>query len=246
MTFPEKFLNALARAKRVAVLTGAGISAESGVPTFRDALTGLWSKFKPEELASPKAFLRNPELVWEWYSWRRKLVTEVHPNPGHLALAAMEDCFPAFTLITQNVDGLHQRAGSRNVLELHGNISRTKCLKGNHIAHEWKEVQPGPPTCAICGSWLRPDVVWFGESLPEEEFSQAADASGECEIFLSIGTSGLVFPAADLPYAAKRSGAMLVEINPDPTPLSDEADYLLPGKAGEILPGLLQAIRKLR
>ena len=173
MTIPAELLQRLAAAKSVTVLTGAGVSAESGVPTFRDAQTGLWAKFSPEELATPRAFRRNPRLVWEWYEWRRKLVAGAKPNPAHLALAEMENLFLRFHLITQNVDGLHQRAGSRNVIELHGNITRTKCSEEGTIVSSWKDTGDVPPKCPACGGLLRPDVVWFEEPMPE-----AGDATG--------------------------------------------------------------------
>jgi NAD-dependent deacetylase len=244
MKFPKELIQKLRRAQRVAALTGAGVSAESGVPTFRDAQTGMWAKFNPEELATPRAFMKNPKLVWEWYAWRRQLVTGAKPNPAHLALAAMERRFAKFTLITQNVDGLHQQAGSKRVIELHGNISRTKCFSENTIVTEWKDTGDVPPKCPRCGGLLRPDVVWFEEALPEAEIDAATAASRACEVFLCIGTSALVYPAAELPRIALRSGATVVEINPVPTPLSDEATYCLPGPAGAVLPGLLQAVDK--
>ena len=158
----------LAQARRVVVLTGAGVSAESGVPTFRDALTGLWANYRPEELATPTAFAQNPKLVWDWYQWRRELVERAEPNAAHQALAELEDRVPKFTLITQNVDGLHQRAGSRNVFELHGNIRRVKCSAEGRVVTEWAAGGDVPPRCPHCGANLRPDVVWFGETLPEK------------------------------------------------------------------------------
>src|ERR1039458_8802359 len=218
MTFPPELIRQLAAAKSVTVLTAAGVSAESGVPTFRDAQTGLWAKFRPEDLATPRAFQRNPRLVWEWYAWRRKLVAGAKPNPAHRALAEMEKLFPQFHLITQNVDGLHQRAGSRNVVELHGNITRTKCFDEGTIISSWHETGDVPPKCPNCGGLLRPDVVWFEEPMPEAEMELAARASATCEIFFSIGTSTVVYPAASLPFAALRGGATVVEINPQPTP----------------------------
>jgi NAD-dependent deacetylase len=209
---------ALKGAKHVAVLTGSGISAESGIPTFRDAQTGLWSKFKPEDLATPEGFRRNPKLVWEWYAWRRGLVARAQPNAGHLALVELEQRVPEFTLITQNVDGLHQRAGSRRVIELHGNITRTKCFEEDIAVTEWKETGDAPPRCPRCGGRLRPDVVWFGEALPAEAIESGLIASRRCDVFLSIGTSSLVHPAASLPFAAAERGATVVEINTAVTP----------------------------
>ena len=227
------------------MLTGAGVSAESGVPTFRDAQTGLWAKYKPEDLATPRAFQRNPRLVWEWYEWRRTLVAQARPNPGHLALAEMEKFFPEFHLITQNVDGLHQRAGSRSVTELHGNILRTKCFDEGTIVSDWPQTSDVPPKCPQCGGLLRPDVVWFEEPLPEEQMRLADQASRSCEVFFSIGTSGVVYPAASLPFQALQSGAMVIEINPEPTPLTSRAAYVLTGAAGLILPELISKIRPL-
>src|SRR5208283_2934842 len=185
MTIPAELIRQLAATRRVTVLTGAGVSAESGVPTFRDAQTGLWANFKPEELATPRAFRRNPRLVWEWYAWRRQRVADVQPNPAHHALAEMEKLFPHFALITQNVDGLHQRAGSRSVVELHGNIGRVKCSREGTLVGQW-ETAHAVPRCARCGAPLRPDVVWFEESLPELALSAAEDAARRCRVLLVV------------------------------------------------------------
>lgn len=243
--FPEDLLQRLRSAQHVAALTGAGISAESGVPTFRDAQTGLWARFRAEELATPQAFRSNPRLVWEWYAWRRELVSKAQPNPGHLALVEMELRFPVFTLITQNVDGLHQRAGSGRrfpLIELHGNIQRTKCWQEGRVVESWEEAGETPPRCPHCGGLLRPDVVWFGEMLPHDALLAAQDAARECDVFFSIGTSGLVEPAASLPYLALEAGKCVVEVNPNPTPLTSRAQYVLSGPAGEILPALVAVI----
>jgi len=245
MRIPPELVQHLARAKSVAVLTGAGVSAESGLPTFRGAQTGLWAKYNPEELATPRAFRRDPRLVWEWYAWRRKLVADARPNPAHLALADMEKLFSQFRLITQNVDGLHQRAGSREVIELHGNITRTKCFDEGTVISSWKETSDVPPKCPNCGGLLRPDVVWFEESLPEKEMDLAVNASATCDVFLCVGTSGVVYPAAALPFEALRHGATVVEMNPQPTPFSDQAHVALMGAAGDVLPELLGRIRKV-
>ncbi len=243
MTVPAALINRLATAERVAVLTGAGVSAESGVPTFRDAQTGLWADFKAEDLATPRAFRRNPRLVWEWYEWRRKLVAGAKPNPAHLALAEMEKLFSTFRLITQNVDGLHQRAGSRNVIELHGNITRTKCFDEDTIVQSWDDTGDVPPKCPKCGGLLRPDVVWFEEALPDAEMDGAVAAAKNCDVFLSIGTSTVVYPAASLPFTALLAGAVVVEINPQPTPFTDRAHHVFPGAAGLIVPELLSWIK---
>jgi NAD-dependent deacetylase len=240
--FSAALLQALRDARRVAVLTGAGISAESGVPTFRDAQTGLWAQFKPEELATAEAFRRQPRLVWEWYAMRRARVGSVAPNAGHQTLVALEQRVPEFLLITQNVDGLHQRAGSRRVVELHGNITRTKCFEENVVVERWDETGEVPPRCPRCGGWLRPDVVWFNEMLPEGLFEQASAASQKCDVFLSIGTSAVVYPAASLPNEALESGATVVEINPARTPLTPHVHDFLQGPSGEILPALLRAV----
>ena len=228
----------------IAVLTGAGISAESGIATFRGE-DGLWKKFKPEELATVDAFSSNPKLVWEWYMYRRQIVNEVSPNPGHYALVELENKFDNFTIITQNVDGLHQRAGSRNVIELHGNILRNRCLDCNKI-HTDIEVHPdqGLPLCE-CGGYIRPDVVWFGEMLPPEAIDDAVHAADRADLFFSIGTSAVVHPAASLPLIAKRNNSYVVEINYEPTVISDIVDESIIGKSGEILPQLISKLTSL-
>ncbi len=227
-----------------AVLTGAGISAESGVPTFRGK-EGLWGKFRPEQLATMEAFIASPDIVWEWYNWRRELIAEVKPNPGHFALCDMESSFDRFTLITQNVDNLHRLAGSTEVLELHGNIYHSKCCDCNVAVDLDADVDPAAiPSCEKCGGQIRPDVVWFGEMLSAEVIHDAFRAAERAQVFLSIGTSGLVHPAASLPLVAKQHGATLVEINPDRTPLSDIADYYFAAKSGELLPELVSLIKE--
>jgi len=241
MTIPQSLVGAIAAARTVTVLTGAGISAESGVPTFRDAQTGLWAQFDPQKLATPDAFRRNPKLVWDWYAWRRKLVAKAEPNAGHRALAVLEGRVSDFALITQNVDGLHRRAGSRNVVELHGNIGRVKCSRENTIVEHWTEVGDEVPRCAGCGALLRPDVVWFEETLPADALRASEDAARRCQIMLVVGTSAEVYPAAALPGYAKSAGATIVEINPNPTPLSDAADYVLRAPAAVVLPALVAA-----
>jgi NAD-dependent deacetylase len=233
---------AIAMARSIVVLTGAGISAESGIPTFRDAMTGLWANYRPEDLATPEAFRRDPRTVWSWYAWRRERVAGVLPNAGHEALARLEVAAVSrgahFLLVTQNVDGLHAAAGSRQMVELHGNIRRVKCFDRGHPATHWPGGD-GPPACETCGSPLRPDVVWFGESLPPHALAESLRAARECDLFLSIGTSGLVEPAASLPFAAMEAGARVVEVNPQPTPLARRAWVVLPGAAGEVLPRLV-------
>lgn len=241
--FPSEIIEILKSSQRVAVLTGAGISAESGVPTFRDAQTGLWSRYDPAELATPQAFHQNPKLVWEWYTWRRELISRAHPNPGHYALVEMETLFPEFSLITQNVDGLHRLAGSHAIIELHGDISRTKCSFENQVISIWPETGEIPPHCPHCSELLRPDVVWFGESLPAEPLEAAFMAASSCQVFLSIGTSTLVEPAASLPFIARRNEAAIIEINPQETPLTPLANYTSKHPAGEILPRMVTAIK---
>lgn len=239
--FPRDLISALRGSACTVVLTGSGISAESGVPTFREAQTGLWARFDPQELATPEAFERDPSLVWDWYAWRRKLVAEARPNPGHLAISRMQELVPDLTLVTQNVDDLHQRAGSREVIELHGNIRRTKCSVEGMEVEEYDDTE-SPPVCPSCGAALRPDVVWFGEMLPPAALESASDASRKSDVFLSVGTSSLVYPAAALPYEALENGATLVEINPDETPLASHADHALLGPAGDVLPRLIREL----
>jgi NAD-dependent deacetylase len=224
------------------VLTGAGISAESGVPTFRDAQTGLWSQYRPEDLATPEAFARDPERVWQWYEWRRGLVAEAEPNAGHRALVELARRVPRFTLVTQNVDGLHQRAGSEDVIEYHGNLFRDRCSVEDAVRQRATESASGLPECAGCGALLRPDVVWFGEAIPRDAQRQADAAAAACDVFLSIGTAAAVYPAAGLADRASRSGAKVIEINLEPTGLTDLADVALHGPAGKLLPPLIAAL----
>jgi NAD-dependent deacetylase len=252
-------------AQRIAVLTGAGISAESGIPTFRDAKSaagppqgarppggerreatiggdhtaGLWSQFRPEDLATPAAFAANPKMVWEWYAWRRERVAKVAPNAGHAALVALENRTPHFALVTQNVDGLHARAGSRNVIELHGNLMVDRCFAEGCVLTPADEIPGTPPQCARCGAPVRPGVVWFGEALPPKALDDALAATKRCDVFLSIGTSNVVEPAASLPFTALHAGAAVIEVNPERTPLSARATIVLAGAAGEVLPRLV-------
>jgi NAD-dependent deacetylase len=235
----RSLIDSLRNAQRVVALTGAGISAESGLATFRDAQTGLWSKFKPEELATVEAFQRNPKLVWDWYRWRRQQALKAEPNAGHLALVEMEKRAPDFLLITQNVDGLHARAGSKQMVELHGNLHRFRCFE-NDCPDKNFDLENG--RCRSCGGNLRPNVVWFGEMLPVDAIETAISAAENCDVFFSIGTSSVVYPAADLWQRAKKHGAIVIEINKDPTPLTALAEYSFLGKAGEILPELVREI----
>ena len=231
----------LAGVRRLAVLTGAGMSAESGVPTFRDAQTGLWSRFDPMQLASPEGFRADPPLVWRWYAWRRELVAKAQPNAGHLALMQAAGRFDSLRIVTQNVDGLHQRAGSRDVIEMHGNILRSRCLAECGLAYERPEDLPAgePPRCPGCGGWLRPDVVWFGEMLDPQALHAAEEAVTSAEALLVVGTSGLVYPAAGLPMHAHRAGARVIVVNPQPTEIDALADVVVRGASGAVLPALL-------
>jgi NAD-dependent deacetylase len=230
------------QARSVAVLTGAGISAESGVPTFRGE-GGLWRSYRAEELATPRAFQRDPNLVWEWYDWRRGLIGACAPNEAHRTLVEMEPRFDEFTLITQNVDGLHALAGSENVVELHGNIWGLRCTASCRPSWTDRTVPLAeiPPQCPSCGAPARPDVVWFGESLPSDALDKAFAAARRCQVMLVIGTSAIVNPAASLPLMALQAGAYLVEINPQPTPLSNLVDESIREPAAETLPAWWRA-----
>jgi len=241
----------LRAARSVAVITGAGISAESGVPTFRGA-DGLWRSFRAEDLATPEAFKRDPELVWEWYRWRRERIADAQPNAGHHVLARFESRIPEFLLLTQNVDGLHARAGSRRLVELHGNIWRVRCTREGTIFEDsgqcavgGRQIEaPARPAakCPACGALLRPDVVWFGESLDPAVIDRSLAAVESCDLLLLIGTSGVVYPVAGFPRIARRRGAKVVEINVETTPLSETAHAVLRGTAGTLLPALEAAL----
>jgi len=237
--FDTGMLEAIKKAQKAAVLTGAGVSAESGVPTFRGQ-DGLWKHYRAEELATAEAFSRNPDLVWEWYCYRKNLISKVSPNAGHYALVKMEKYYRDFTLITQNVDDLHRQAGSQIVLELHGNIRRNYCWEcGRQYEDDQLELGSKVNKCN-CGGYIRPGVVWFGESLPEQVLESAFRAAEDCEVFFSIGTSAVVYPAAMLPHTARRAGALVIEINPVETALTPSAHHFLQGPSGEVLPQLLE------
>jgi len=245
MELPAGLIELLQNAQKLLVLTGAGMSAESGVPTFRDAQHGLWSKYRPEELATPQAFRDHPRTVWDWYAERRENIRKVRPHAGHVALAEMEGFFQEFLVATQNVDGLHQRAGSTSVIELHGNIMRSICSRtGRPIADSWIESNPGRPPRSPHHQqgFARPAVVWFGELLPEGAMERATAAALDCDVCFSIGTSTLVQPAASLPFAALRSGAAVIEINPSRTSLSDLADFSLQATAATALTAISAAM----
>lgn len=233
----------LGHAKSVAVLTGAGMSKESGIPTFRDAQTGLWSKYDPETLATPEGFSKDPDLVWQWYDYRRRLVLQAKPNAGHEALQQLEYMRRGdaeVSIITQNVDRLHTRAGSTHVVELHGNLLEYLCFDNRHPAGEVPLNLKSPPTCAECGSLLRPAVVWFGESLPPAALHEAGAIINGADVALVVGTSGIVQPAASLPFIARKAGATVIEINPERTPISDMAHIFLRGTAAGVLPQLVE------
>ncbi len=241
--FSESAIKKIGRSETILILTGAGISAESGVPTFRGE-NGLWKKYKPKELATPDAFRNDPVLVWEWYRYRRDIIRSVEPNPGHLALAAMEETVPNLVLVTQNVDGLHARSGSKRILEVHGNIMRSRCSQcARTLPADEETWRNGVPVCE-CGGMMRPDVVWFGESLPRQVLKEAFTAAEECDVCLSIGTSALVQPAASIPWHAVQAGAYVLEINPESTPLTPHIQEFVKGKAGIVLPELLRQVRE--
>ncbi|MDT7923633.1 MAG: NAD-dependent deacylase [Chlorobiota bacterium] len=241
----EQAAQLLCAARRVVVFTGAGISAESGIPTFRDP-GGLWEQFRPEELATPEAFERNPDRVWAWYWQRRAVMAAAEPNAGHRALAQMEPLFEEFTIVTQNIDRLHQRAGSRRVLELHGTIFEQHCHRCGRLYDGEELPADRAPVCPVCGGRVRPSVVWFGELLPSSVFQAAQSAAERCHVLLSIGTSGEVYPAAGIVWQAKLHGAAVVEINPRWTELSGLADVRIPAPAAQVLPELLERVRRCR
>ena len=248
ISLPQTLIAALQQTKHLVVFTGSGVSAESGIATFRDALTGLWERFNVKDLATPEAFRRDEALVWGWYEWRRMKVLRAQPNPAHIAIAALAQHVSKLTVITQNVDDLHERAGSVGVLHLHGSLHRPHCSVCGQ-AHSLprgtpKEPQGGrrvsPPRCMNCGGSVRPGVVWFGEDLPGEVISHAIATVRDCDVLIAIGTSGLVEPAARLPHLAMQADAKVVQVNPSSTPLDDACTWSLRGAAGSVIPTLLQ------
>jgi len=242
----EEAAGLLAAARRVFVVTGAGMSAESGIPTFRDALTGLWSGCDPMTLASPDGFEANPELVWRWYASRRERVLAAQPNAGHLALVRLEGRYEDLMIATQNVDGLHGRAGSRRVLELHGNILESRCFReGRRLEERELDASRVPPSCP-CGSHARPGVVWFGEALPDGVLGEAAAAVARCDVCLVVGTSGVVQPAASLPIWGRAAGAKIIEINREESEITLAAHVVLRGSAATVLPSLVDRIAAVR
>ena len=236
----------LANARRLVILTGAGMSKESGIPTFREAQDGLWATYDPQQLATMQGFRANPKLVWDWYRYRLQLIEQAHPHPGHLAVAELEQRIRGVVVITQNVDGLHESAGSHDVLELHGSIRRFKCLRGHRgMSMDDLAGQEGtPPLCPRpgCGALVRPDVVWFGEQLDHAVIQRAFVESEACDVMLIVGTSGVVHPAASLPYQAWNRRARIIEVNPVPSELTDLAHVFLQGPAGQVLPNVLTAV----
>lgn len=244
MAFEKTFLDKLALSEKVVFFTGAGISAESGIPTFRGK-DGIWNKLKPEELANFNAFMRNPKMVWEWYNHRKKIIHESKPNAGHITIAEFEKYFDDVTVVTQNIDNLHRRAGSRKIYELHGNIERNYCINCKTFYNEELDFSEGVPKCK-CGGLIRPDVVWFGEFLPVDQLEASERAAINSDIFFVVGTSAVVYPAAGLVYTAKRSGSYVVEINIEETEVSTIADFSFYGEAGKVLPEILEEVKKLK
>lgn len=239
----------IANAQHVACLTGAGVSAESGVPTFREAQTGHWSRFDPQRLASQAGFAADPGLVWRWYMDRLQSVSErAQPNAGHMALAQLAALVPRFTLITQNVDDLHERAGSQDVIHLHGSIGRFRCneCQREHMLQTEERTADMPPACSACGGPVRPDVVWFGEMLPSGPVDAAWEAASSCGVMLVVGTSGIVYPAAQLPYLASEAGATVIDVNPEAGALAEITDLFLQGPSGEVLPQVMETVSALR
>lgn len=240
----------LGKARLVVVTTGAGMSRECGIPTFRDARVGLWARYDPEELATEAGFRRHPARVFGWYAWRRRLVRAAVPHAGYAALVALETLVPEVAIVTQNVDGLHRRAGSRRVLELHGSLDRFSCVDARHPFPAERAPEPEadgacePPRCPRCASPVRPDVVWFGEMLPEWETAEAWELAASCQAMLVVGTSGLVQPAAQLPFIARDAGATVIEVNPVPTEVSAAAHVVCRGPAGTVLPALVAALTR--
>lgn len=237
----------LAAAKKVVVFTGAGVSQESGIATFRDRDDGLWAQYDPLDMASIDGFLRDPDLVWRWYEHRFGIIARAEPNAGHTAIAELERLLPQVTVVTQNIDGLHQAAGSTDVIELHGTMRSFKCLYGAHSGFTIDEVHATgqkPPRCPRCGELLRPDVVWFGEALPPDAWQRAQHLAGTCEALLMAGTSAIVYPAAALPLLALEAGATVIDVNPEPNAMSRRVDCYLQGRGGDVLPELVAAVRE--
>jgi NAD-dependent deacetylase len=241
----DRAVEILAPVSKLVVATGAGMSKESGIPTFRDAPNALWANYDPEELATPEGFRRDPPLVWNWYVDRRKMIAEARPHAGHYAVADLESMFDDFLLVTQNIDNLHRSAGSRNIVEVHGNIFRFKCFDNEHPVESLPKTNEVPPRCH-CGSFIRPDVVWFGEMLAQDDVDRAFAGLSACDAVLVVGTSGIVYPAASFPHVAKSMGAAVVEVNPEETPISLLADVFIQAEAGDALPKLVERLKAAR
>ncbi len=243
VNIPESLINRLREADSVVFFTGAGISAESGIPTFRGK-DGIWNKLKPEELANFNAFLRNPEMVWEWYSHRKQIIHESRPNHAHIAISEMQDLFREVTVVTQNIDDFHRRAGSKIVYELHGNIERNYCIECKTFYNDELPMEGKIPKCTECGGLIRPDIVWFGEYLPQDQFKASEKAAKDCDVFFVVGTSAVVYPAASLIYTARDNGAQIIEVNIEETEISYLADKSLYGEAGKVLPAIREELVK--
>lgn len=249
MNVIDECVEYLRSAQQITVLTGAGVSKESGIPTFRDAMDGLWVKYDPAELATPQAFRDDPKLVWDFYEYRRDMMRPAQPNAGHKALAALQKVFPSMRIITQNVDDLHERAGSTDVIRLHGSIAHNKCSANCHgsptridVSHlAWDKIS-GPPSCPYCGAPVRPDVVWFGEMLPREPMERALDLLDRSDVMLVVGTSGMVSPSSEMPGMVRRNGGTVIEVNPDDSLISPISRVKLRGPSGVMLPQLVAAL----
>jgi NAD-dependent deacetylase len=246
MLLPESVVTHLRNAKRVVALTGGGVASEAHFPTFIEAHTGEWARYDVSELATPQAFLRNPRLVWEWYAHRRRSAARLGPSATHRALVALEQYYPNFTLITQTIDGLHVQAGSEQVIELNGCLNRSRCYEAGHILHQWEEVGEIPPRCPHCGSFLRPDVVMYGEGLSQIDLRRARQAVEQCDTFLCLGTIGAIEPVSSFPFAARRARARVIAIAPDDSVYTLLADDTITAQPATILPELVRAVRDER
>jgi NAD-dependent deacetylase len=242
LMLPEAVAHRLKTATRVVALTGGGMAAESKVPSFREAQNGAWAEYDVSELATEQGYLRNPRLVWEWYDYRRRATEVLDPSPAHYALVDLEQHYPSFTLITQTIDGLHWRAGSRDLIEVNGCLRRSRCYEAGHIVTAWEDVGEAPPHCPHCGSMLRPGVVLFGEGLPEWELRQAQRAVEQCEVFLCVGNVGAIQPIASYPLIAKRAGALVMAVAAEDSIYTLMADYVIPTTPGEVLPDLVRLV----
>ncbi|MFO7167440.1 MAG: Sir2 family NAD-dependent protein deacetylase [Chloroflexota bacterium] len=242
LRLPENVLDRLKTARRVVVLTGGGMAAESGVPSFRDSHVGPWAQYDVSELATPQAFLRNPRLVWEWYDYRRRAADRAEPSKAHYALVDLEQHYPNFLLITQAIDSLHWRAGSRDLVELNGCLRRSRCYDAGHVVLSWDDDGEIPPRCPHCGSLLRPDVVLFGEGIARADLRKAQQAVEHCDLFMTVGAVGAIEPVASFPFVAKRVGALVLSIAPEESIYSLMADYTIPATPGAVLPELVELI----